>query len=126
MENNMQEMVNSAVRQQLALQVLATIGTAQRDAILSRSIEEALSGYSFKSVIEKALAENAAVAVKGMLVSESWQKEINKTIQKALAELLEKLQPALLSALVESVIGNDDNSYTRGPGLIYKYLKKTT
>jgi len=112
------EQVAEAVRATIAQQILASIDTTARDAILAKSIREAITDYTFKHAIEKAAADKAAEVVKELLASESWTIKIRQTILNGFDDYLKNLRAALPAALIKMLHGDNSSSYDRSAGHI--------
>jgi len=101
-----------AVRTTLAAKILTEIKTEHRDALLAKSITEALGDYSFKSALEKTVAEEAAKAAQILLRTEKWEKKIAQAVQEGCDKFISLLPDAVYSLLKKTFAGDENSSYS--------------
>lgn len=113
------EQVAEAVRLTIAEKILASLDTSARDAILAKSITEAITTYDFRRQIEKVAADRAVQVVSELLKTEDWTIKIRQAIVGGFEDYLKNLRAALPETLKRMLHGKDgSSSYDRSAGSI--------
>lgn len=122
MKLDIDENALKAVRTVIAQQILASIGTEHRDAVLTASIESALKDWSFRNSVEGAIAENAVKVVHDMLQEPHWQGRIHDAVEAGFNQFLSRLIDAVPKLLTEAIAG-EGGTYQRA-GAILKHMRE--
>lgn len=117
--------LNDVIATTVAKQILETISQEHRDAMLERSITEALKSWSVKHKIEELVAERASVVAAEVIASQAWYGRIREVVVQSIEHYLTHLESAVVLAIEEMMHGKDDgDSYRRFPGIILKHFLK--
>jgi hypothetical protein len=91
------EAIENAVVASIAGQILQGIGAEHRDAIMQRSIEEALKSWSVRNAVEKAVALRAAEIAADLCRTDEWGKRIEETLRAGFEAYLASVKKGAMS-----------------------------
>lgn len=122
---DLSETVREAVLQNLAAEVLKSLDTEAREAVLQASIAQALGDYTFRGAVEKAVAQRAGEVAAELVREGGYDAQIRTAVQQGLDALLLQLPRAIQLALAEALCGRSGaGSYgSAAPALVLQHLK---
>ncbi len=116
------KLISDAALAQFAAGVIAAMTPEARDAILMKSIMDALTSYSVRQQIEAAVAASTVERTAELLATAVVRGQIDAACRKGINEFLARLPGAIVGALQEAFAGKAGDSYERGPGLLLKHM----
>lgn len=123
--------INDTTLQQTATQLIAAeiikgLDATKRDEIMVKAMTNALSGYSLKSAVEKAVEDKATEVARQMVEEEQWSEKIRSKVAEGLSLYLQQLPRATATALREAMHGRvvSRSGYSdRQPGIVLEQIK---
>ena len=115
--------IQAAVRDTVAAQILEGLGTEARDALLQKSIVEAIGNWEVQAAIRDVVADKATAAAAEMLASVKFEKQIMAAVKKGGDDCLKILRVAVCKAQSEAFIGPAGDRMLTRP-LIGKHMQK--
>lgn len=110
------ESVREAIHTTISKQILEGLDTSSRDAILQKSITEALKDWKFRGAVADVVNNKAREVAAELVNSKEWTEEIRTTIQLGFEDYLKNLRIATQKTLLEAMHGKDGTStYDRAP-----------
>ena len=108
------ERIKEAIHAVIAKTILEGIDTEARDALLQKSITDAISDYSFRVAIEKVVAEKAKAVVSEMVETEEWTLAIEGAIRAGFDGYIRNLRIATEKLLKVQFHGKDGSYASSG------------
>lgn len=113
------ESVKEAIHATIAKQILDGLDTSARDAILQKSIREALTDWKFRGAVQDVVNDKASEVAAELVNSPEWSARIKDTISRGFDDYLESLRVAMQNTLREAMHGKGgSNTYDRFPAKI--------
>jgi dTDP-4-dehydrorhamnose reductase len=85
------EAVKAAITTTIARQILEALDSGHRDAILTESIEKALTQYDFHRAVQDVVAQRAQEIARDMVQSEEWTAKIREAALRSFDAYLTKI-----------------------------------
>lgn len=118
-DESLRAVANVAVAQK----ILATLSEAEKEAILSNGIKQALGNWETQALCRDAVKDHAGKYVASLLATPEWSSQIKEAVERGLTEYISQVQEATRQAVIRTLHGKDGDSYGRGPGLVLEFLK---
>jgi hypothetical protein len=116
--------IERAVAVQIAGEIVKGMDGAQREAVLQRAMAEALSSYSLKDAVERAVAEKAEQVARQLIDGEAWGRRIADRVRLGVELYLEQLPTATALAVREALHGKSGKgSYSTSCGIVLKRIQ---
>ena len=97
--------IEKAITNQIAEQILKGIETEHRDELLKKSIVEALTHYKFSYGIAEVVSERAKEIVAEMVKTDDWSNRIEQAIREGFEQYIINLKDATQRVLMEGMHG---------------------
>lgn len=101
------KLITEAVHASIAKSVLESLDTEVRDAILQKSIVEAIGDFRFRSRVDEVVAEKAGRVVSELVEPEEWSARITAAIQAGFEDYLKNLRQAIPGVLGLALHGKE-------------------
>jgi hypothetical protein len=111
--------IEAAIHATVAREILNGLDTEARDALLQKSITDALTDYSFRKSVGDVVSAKAAQIAAELVETDEWQAAIREHIKGGFDKYLAQLDQGMLKGFKRLLHGNSSgNSYDRNPALI--------
>jgi hypothetical protein len=117
------ETISDAVSKVIAGQIIQGIEGKARDAILKRSIVEALKDWSFRDAVQKAVTAKASKIAAKMVEEEEWARVITDAVLSGFDMYIAALPNAVRDMLIETMHGKQSSSGYASCAELLKHLK---
>lgn len=118
LDDNIKEAVHAVIAQQ----ILAGLDTTHRDALLAKSITEAIKSYEFRNAVSKVVSEKAAEIAVHMV--DQRQSDIAQAIHDGFELYLQRLSVATANMLTKAMHG-EGGTYQRAASLLAYWPQET-
>lgn len=111
--------IEAAIHATVAREILNGLDTDARDALLHKSIVEALTDYSFRKAVGEVVSAKAVQIAAELVETEEWQTAIRERIKCGFEKYLSQLDQGMSKGFKRLLHGNSgSNSYDRNPAMI--------